>query len=67
MKTFDPHDVGELGAEILRAGPICDECLGRIASRLGTGLSNASRGERIREMLATDGIEVRLFVSNFRP
>lgn len=60
MKTFDPHEVGQLGAEILRAGPICDECLGRIASRLGTGLSNASRGERIREWLARDDIEGKL-------
>jgi len=57
MKTFDPQDVSELGAEILRAGPICDECLGRIASKLGTGLSNASRGERIRDKLAADSIK----------
>ena len=57
MKTFDPQDLSELGAEILRAGPICDECLGRIASKLGTGLSNAARGERIRDKLAADGIE----------
>ncbi len=57
MKTFDPHDVGELGAEILRAGPICDECLGRIASKLGRGLSNAERGVQIRECLSGTGIE----------
>ena len=57
MKTFDPQDVSKLGAEILRAGPICDECLGRVASKLGTGLSNASRGERIREYLSTVGVE----------
>jgi len=57
MKTFDPQDVSELGAAILRAGPICDECLGRVASKLGTGLTNASRGEQIRDRLSSDGIE----------
>ena len=57
MSTFDPKDLTMLGAEILRAGPICDECLGRVAARLGTGLSNASRGEQIRAWLKTDGIE----------
>ncbi len=57
MKTFDPQHVSKLGAEILRAGPICDECLGRIASKLGTGLSNAARGEQIREHLMAEGIE----------
>jgi len=57
MTTFDPQDVSELGAEILRAGPICDECLGRIASKLGKGLTNGSRGEQIRDHLATDGLE----------
>lgn len=57
MKTFDPKDVSDLGAEVLRAGPICDECLGRIASKLGRGLTNAARGERIRSLLAEDGLE----------
>jgi tRNA pseudouridine synthase 10 len=59
MKTFDPQELGELGAEILRAGPICDECLGRIASKLGRGLTNAARGEQIRDYLAGDGLEGR--------
>lgn len=57
MRTFDPQDVSELGAKILRAGPICDECLGRIASKLGKGLTNASRGEQIRDHLAEVGLE----------
>jgi len=57
MKTFDPQDVRELGAEILRAGPICDECLGRIASKLGKGLTNGARGAQIRDNLAADGVE----------
>jgi tRNA pseudouridine synthase 10 len=37
---------------ILRAGPICDECLGRAFAKLGHGLSNRSRGERLRRALA---------------
>ncbi|MFC2082793.1 tRNA pseudouridine(54/55) synthase Pus10 [Candidatus Bipolaricaulota bacterium] len=59
MKTFDPQGVSELSAKIMRAGPICDECLGRVASKLGRGLSNASRGELIRERLAIDGCEAK--------
>ncbi|MBU1049845.1 tRNA pseudouridine(54/55) synthase Pus10 [Candidatus Bipolaricaulota bacterium] len=57
MTTFEPQEVGELGAEILRAGPICDECLGRIASKLGKGLTNAGRGEQLRQHLAANGLE----------
>lgn len=57
MKTFDPQELTELGTDILRAGPICSECLGRTAAKLGTGLSNASRGQQIREHLAMAGIE----------
>lgn len=56
MSAFDPRDVETLAGEILRAGPICDECLGRIASRLGSGLRNAERGRRIREHLTTHEI-----------
>ena len=37
---------------ILRAGPICDECFGRAFATLGHGLSNRSRGERLRRTLA---------------
>ena len=36
---------------MLRAGPICDECLGRAFAKLGHGLSNRSRGERLRRTL----------------
>ena len=57
MKTFDPQDVSELGAAILRAGPICDECLGRVASKLGAGLTNAARGKQIRDRLSSDDVK----------
>lgn len=57
MTTFDPQTVRELGAEVLRAGPICNECLGRIASKLGRGLTNGARGESIRQHLAAQGVE----------
>ncbi len=56
MNEFDPRDVESVAGNILRAGPICDECLGRIASRLGTGLSNAERGRRIRAHVAATGV-----------
>lgn len=59
MNTFDPKDVGAVGADILRAGPICNECLGRIASKLGRGMTNGDRGELIRQHTATQGVASR--------
>jgi tRNA pseudouridine synthase 10 len=59
MNRFDPRSVEGVGSRILQAGPICDECLGRVASRLGTGLSNAERGRAIRDHLRAAGIEPR--------
>ena len=56
MKAFDPQDVTGIGARVLHSGPICDECLGRIAARLGRGLTNAERGRRIRDRLNSDGV-----------
>jgi len=38
----------ERAREIVVAGPICDECLGRAFAKVGRGLSNADRGRRIR-------------------
>ncbi len=40
---------------ILRAGPICDECLGRAFARLGHGFANAERGQALRTILAMQG------------
>ncbi len=59
MNGFDPRDVSGISARIVRAGPICDECLGRVAAKLGKRLANAERGRAIRGMLAGDGIESR--------
>jgi len=39
-------------AEIVRAGPICDECLGRAFAKLGHGLANAERGQALRTLLS---------------
>ena len=41
--------------EILRAGPICDECLGRPFARVGRGLANAERGQALRASLPESG------------
>jgi len=41
---------------ILRAGPICDDCLGRAFARLGHGLTNAERGRSIRTVLSLGDI-----------
>jgi tRNA pseudouridine synthase 10 len=44
-------------AEILRAGPICDGCLGRAFGRSGRGLANAERGAALRLTLGILGEE----------
>jgi len=38
----------ERAAAILRAGPVCDECLGRPFARVGRGFANAERGQALR-------------------
>lgn len=50
---MDPHrptaeGLLELVQAIVRAGPICDACLGRAFARLGHGLSNVQRGRALR-------------------
>lgn len=40
---------------ILRAGPICDECLGRAFAKVGHGFSNAERGAALRIALEKRG------------
>ncbi|MEA3239531.1 MAG: tRNA pseudouridine(54/55) synthase Pus10 [Candidatus Bipolaricaulota bacterium] len=39
-------------AKIVRAGPICDECLGRAFAKVGHGLSNTERGRALRTLLS---------------
>jgi len=44
--------------EVLRAGPLCDDCLGRAFAKLGRGFSNRDRGRALRTlagMLGTSG------------
>jgi tRNA pseudouridine synthase 10 len=43
-------------AEILRSGPICDDCLGRAFAGLGHGLTNRTRGKSLRTLLRMLGI-----------
>jgi len=45
----------ERAREILTAGPICDECLGRPFARVGRGLANAERGQALRAGLSERG------------
>ncbi len=46
----------EEAAAILRAGPICDDCLGRAFAKLGHGFSNLERGSALRTVLAMLGV-----------
>ena len=61
MTGVEPSRGGlvDRAAEILRAGPICDECLGRAFGRSGRGLSNAERGAALRLTLRLLGEEGR--------
>lgn len=45
----------EQAREITRAGPICDDCLGRAFGRRGRGLANHERGEAVRVILSMVG------------
>jgi len=49
----------EQAGEILSAGPICAECLGRAFGRIGRGLANGERGEALRTVLAMLGLDER--------
>ncbi|MEA3356060.1 MAG: tRNA pseudouridine(54/55) synthase Pus10 [Candidatus Bipolaricaulota bacterium] len=42
--------------EILRSGPICDDCLGRAFAGLGHGLTNRTRGKSLRTLLMMLGV-----------
>jgi len=48
-------EIVEEARRIVRAGPICDECLGRAFGRLGSGLTNAERGRGLRIVLSMEG------------
>jgi len=41
---------------IVRAGPICDECLGRAFAKLGHGLANSERGLKLQTALSAHGV-----------
>ena len=45
-------DILETAWNIVRLGPICDNCLGRQFAMLSTGLTNAERGRSIKTVLA---------------
>ncbi len=58
---FDEEQVGR-AREIVVAGPICDECLGRAFARVGHGVSNAERGRTLRSILSEDEPTARCWV-----
>jgi len=47
----DPALRERLGRALEAAGPLCDDCLGRLVANVGTGLRNAVRGRAAREAL----------------
>lgn len=54
---METQDILNLAEKIVRAGPICDECLGRAFGYLGHGLTNRARGEALRTVLSMLGTE----------
>lgn len=65
MERLDLRTVEDLASRILRTGSVCDECLGRVAAGLGSGWTNAARGEQLREracFLGVQGLTERCWV-----
>ncbi len=54
---METQDILSLAERIVRAGPICDECLGRAFAKLGHGFTNSARGQALRTVLALLGTE----------
>ena len=54
---MEAQDMLELAKRIVRAGPICDECLGRAFARRGHRLTNRARGQALRTVLSMLGTE----------
>jgi len=50
------QEIIDAAAALLRAGPICDDCLGRAFGKLGHGLANRHRGEALRTVLSMLGV-----------
>jgi len=50
---FNDEQLGRT-RRILRAGPICDECLGRSFAKVGRGFANAERGRALREAVGEE-------------
>ncbi len=55
-KQQQGRKIVEEAAAILRAGPICDDCLGRAFAKLGHGLANRERGSALCTVLAMLGV-----------
>ena len=57
MTQWRPQELVNDAARIVRAGPICDSCLGRAFGKLGHGMSNRERGRDLTSLLSTMGVE----------
>ncbi len=49
----------EMASRVLGEGVICDHCMGRLFSRLSTGLSNDVRGAALKIVLSMEGDRLR--------
>jgi len=55
-QAWQSQEIIDAAATVLRAGPICDDCLGRAFGKLGHGLTNRDRGEALRTVSAMLGV-----------
>ncbi|MBN2330706.1 MAG: tRNA pseudouridine(54/55) synthase Pus10 [Candidatus Aenigmarchaeota archaeon] len=51
LKEFRKPEVAAVAKEVLKRGPVCDNCLGRQAAQVSTGMTNRDRGKALRQML----------------
>lgn len=56
----------EKARQLLADGELCDHCLGRAFSQLGTGLRNRERGRALRVLLHMESASVRLISPSCR-
>ncbi|MCK4938073.1 MAG: tRNA pseudouridine(54/55) synthase Pus10 [Methanosarcinales archaeon] len=57
-------NIPETASTILKEGPICDHCMGRMFAKLSTGLSNDQRGAAVKLSLAMEADQTRVETSD---
>ena len=51
LKDFREPGVLKVAKDVLKRGPVCDNCLGRQLAQVSTGMTNKERGQILRKIL----------------